>query len=300
VQHFTTLVAQRYSSHALAAHHGWLRLAWIEQLRGRLDQAQQQVAGLLQFHQEQEQLHLLALVHSFQARLALQQGDIASAGQWAEVTPLPPPKGPLFIFELPLLTRAKVRLAQGTPASLAQALSDLGQLREVAEFTHNTFRLIEILAVQALVEAAQGQTETALTTLQRAVLLAQPERYLRTFLDLVPALARLLYTLAQRNVATDYLGQVLAAFPASLAQTDPAQQVRRAAQTQLIEPLSERESEVLLYLQQGLPNKAIARTLNISALTVKKHTISLYQKLGVQSRQQAVAKARALGILPQS
>jgi len=300
VQHFTTLVEKRYSSNILTAHNSWLGLAWIEQVRGRFDEAQQQVASLLQFDQEQDQLHLLALVHSFQARLALQRGDVASAGQWAEVTPLPPPKGPLFIFELPLLTRAKVRLAQGTPASLTQALSDLAQLREVAEFTHNTFRLIEILAVQALVEAAQGQTEVALATLQRAVLLAQPERYLRTFVDLGPAMARLLYALTQRNIATDYLGQVLAAFPPSLAQTDPAQQVRRTAQSQLIEPLSERESEVLLYLQQGLANKAIARTLNISALTVKKHTISLYQKLGVQSRQQAVARARALGILPQS
>jgi LuxR family maltose regulon positive regulatory protein len=65
----------------------------------------------------------------------------------------------------------------------------------------------------------------------------------------------------------------------------------------LVEPLTERESEVLLYLKQGLSNKAIAHTLNISALTVKKHTINLYQKLGVNSRQQANVKAQALGIL---
>ncbi len=300
VQHFTWLVEQRYSSNILAVHDSWVRLAWLEQVQGRLDQAQQHMAGLLQFHQEQGNLHFLPLVDAFQARLALHQGDVATAVRWVEVSHLPPPRWSLISFDRPVLTHAKIRLAQGVPADLVQALGNLAQLREVAEFTHNTLRLVEILAVQALVEAAQGETEVALATLQRAVLLAKPARCIRTFVDLGPPLARLLYALTKRDIEAEYLGQVLAAFPPSLALTDPAQQVRRTTQTQLIEPLSERESEVLLYLQQGLANKAIAHVLNISALTVKKHTISLYQKLGVQSRQQAVARARALGILPQS
>jgi LuxR family maltose regulon positive regulatory protein len=104
--------------------------------------------------------------------------------------------------------------------------------------------------------------------------------------------------LAARGVEAEYLGRVLAAFPPTTGATDAAQQIRRAAQAHLIEPLTERESEVLLYLKQGLSNKAIARTLDISALTVKKHTIHLYQKLGINSRQQAIARAKSLGILP--
>lgn len=297
-RHFMELIDQRYISYSLAIHNGWQQFAWLEQMQGRPDQAQQQVAALLKFHHEQGNLAFLPVMHSFQARLALQQGDLASALRWAQAVNLDPPLGPLIDFELPLLTHAKILLAESSPTSLAQALNDLAQLRQVAEFTHNTIRLIEILAVQALVEAAQGETEPALATLQRSVLLAKPGRCIRTFVDLGPALAGLLYALAKRGIETEYLGELLAAFPASLQTLDPAQQVRRTAQAQLIEPLTERESEVLLHLQHDLPNKVIARKLNISALTVKKHTVSLYQKLSVQSRQQAVARARALGILP--
>ncbi|MFN8487451.1 MAG: LuxR C-terminal-related transcriptional regulator [Caldilineaceae bacterium] len=295
--HWATLRDLRYSTNPLAIHNGWLRLAWLEQMKGCPGQAQAQVAALIQFHHEQGNLAFLPLVYSFQARLALQQADLAAALRWAETVTLDPMRGPLVQIELPLLTHAKILLAHGAPASLAQAHLDLAPLREVAEFTHNTIRLIEILTVQARIEAAQGQTEVALATLHRAVLLAKPGRCLRTFVDLGPTLAGLLYALAKRNIETDYLGEVLAAFPPSIATTDPAQTIRRMAQARLIEPLTERESEVLLHLQTGTSNKIIARELSISVLTVKKHTISLYQKLGVQSRQQAVARARALGIL---
>ncbi|MBX3011293.1 MAG: hypothetical protein KF832_07285, partial [Caldilineaceae bacterium] len=209
----------------------------------------------------------------------------------------PPVPEVMVTLDLPPLTRTKIFLAAGLPAMVVEARAALGQLRQVAEATHNTMRLIEILAVQALCEASQGETETALRILQGALLLAKSGCFSRTFVDLGPPLANLLYQLAVRGVETLMIGQLLAAFPPSTDTTDPAQQVRRAAQAHLIEPLTERESEILLHLAQGLSNKLIARTLHISPLTVKKHTVHLYQKLAVKSRQQAVARARALGIL---
>jgi LuxR family maltose regulon positive regulatory protein len=116
--------------------------------------------------------------------------------------------------------------------------------------------------------------------------------------DLGPALAGLLYQLVTRGVEPDYLGEVLTAFPPLPGAADRAQQIRQVTQVKLIEPLTERESEILLCLHKELPNKTIADALKISLLTVKRHTTNLYQKLGVETRKQAVSRARSLGILP--
>lgn len=297
-RHFTALVDLRYRTHVLGAHYGWLGLAWTRQAQGDLDQAHQQVTALRHFHHEMNNLTFLPTIYSFQARLALQQGDGAAAQRWAQAINLSPPQGPLVMFEIPHITRAKVMVSSHPAPSGAETLAELAQLLQMAESTHNTMRQIELLSLYALAEAAQGERELALATLQRAVVLAMPGGFIRTFVDQGPLLAGLLYELAARGVEAEYLGHVLAAFPPTAGASDPAQQIRRAAQAHLIEPLTERESEVLLHLGQKRSNKAIARALDISALTVKKHTIHLYQKLGVNSRQQAVARARALGILP--
>jgi ATP/maltotriose-dependent transcriptional regulator MalT len=111
-------------------------------------------------------------------------------------------------------------------------------------------------------------------------------------------MAGLLYQLAEERVAPKYVRQVLAAFPEARAEGDPVRQIRQASRSALVEPLTRRESEILLLLARHLTNQEIADTLVISSLTVKKHTINIYQKLGVNSRAQAVAQARALGILP--
>ncbi len=297
-RHFAALVDLRYRTHVLSVHYGWLGLAWTQQAQGDFDQAQQQVTALRRFHHEMNNLAFLPTIHSFQARLELQQSDWTAAWRWAQAAKLSPPQEPLIMFEIPHITRAKVMVSMASATSGAETLAELAQLRQVAEATHNTMRQIELLTLYALTEAAQGETELALATLQRAVVLAKPGGFIRTFVDQGPLLAGLLYELAARGVEAEYLGEVLAAFPSTAGAADPAQHIRRAAHAHLIEPLTERESEVLLHLSQKLSNKAIARDLNISALTVKKHTIHLYQKLGVNSRQQAVARARSLGILP--
>jgi LuxR family maltose regulon positive regulatory protein len=179
---------------------------------------------------------------------------------------------------------------------VAEALAMLEQLRQVAETTHNIMRLIEILALQALAASARGRADQALAILERAARLAAPGRFIRTFVDLGPRLAGLLHQLAARGVETEYLGQVLAAFAVTVA--GPAQHDRRAAQAALVEPLTERELDVLALLAARRSNKEIAQALTISPLTVRTHTTHIFQKLGVNSRRQAVARARALGLLP--
>jgi LuxR family maltose regulon positive regulatory protein len=135
--------------------------------------------------------------------------------------------------------------------------------------------------------------EPALTALGHALSLAEPGGFVRVFVDEGQPMARLLYATAARGIAPQYTGKLLAAFP----DAEPAARPRQP-KVQMIEPLSERELEVLQLIAEGLSNKEIAQQLVLSLPTVKWHTSNIYGKLAVRNRTQAVAKARTLGILP--
>jgi LuxR family maltose regulon positive regulatory protein len=126
---------------------------------------------------------------------------------------------------------------------------------------------------------------------------AEPEGYVRLFVDAGLPVARLLYQAIEHNIAPDYARRLLAAFPRTnwSPQPERAQIARR--REDLIEPLSERELEVLRLIDQGLSNSEIAAKLMLSTGTVKVHTHNIFGKFGVSSRTQAVNKARALGLL---
>ena len=132
--------------------------------------------------------------------------------------------------------------------------------------------------------------------LHRALALAEPRGFIRIFVDEGPPMARLLYEALSRGIAPDYVRQLLAAFP------DAEPEQRDSSDTQipesdLIEPLSERELEVLALLADGLTNREIASRLFLALNTVKAHTGNIYGKLDVHNRTQAVARARTLGLL---
>jgi LuxR family maltose regulon positive regulatory protein len=296
--HFAAAVALRYQLHALAVHNSWLGLAWVQQAQGESAAARQQSAALRQFHHEQSNLALLPATHAFQSRLALQQGDQAAAARWAQAVNLEPVRGPLVQFELPQLTYSKICLAQGGAVRVTAALHALAELRQVAEHTHNTPRQVELLALQALAEAQQGEPELALTTLHRAVVLAKPGHFVRTFVDLGPQLAVLLEQLAARGVETEYLVQVIAALSTTKTTRQPGQPSQPERQAHLLEALTERELEVLALLARRFSNQEIGQALFISPLTVRTHASNLYQKLGANTRKAAVARARELGLLP--
>jgi LuxR family maltose regulon positive regulatory protein len=182
--------------------------------------------------------------------------------------------------------------------SLLEAIGLLERLLQAAEEGGRTGSVIEILVLQALAHHVQGDIPAALVPLERALRLAEPEGYVRIFVDDGPAMAHLLLEAAARGILPDYTGKLLAAFEAEQQKrvVEPPLPTAPAAQP-LIEPLSQRELEVLRLFKTELPGPEIADELVIGLSTLRTHTKSIYSKLNVNSRRAAVNRAVELGLI---
>jgi LuxR family maltose regulon positive regulatory protein len=160
---------------------------------------------------------------------------------------------------------------------------------------------IELLALQALALQGQGKTTEALAVVRRTLSLAEPEGYARVFLDEGVPMTELLRLAARNGIAVDYVRELLAAFEAGTnderQRTKPSVSSSVVGPSSLIEPLSERELEVLQLIANGLSNREIADRLTITVGTAKRHASNIYAKLDVHSRVQAVARAQELCLL---
>jgi LuxR family maltose regulon positive regulatory protein len=304
-EHFAAVVRQPYLSYGLCYVNSACGLALTHQARGRPEQAREVVETAVAFALETGNTTLLAVALAFQAELALMQGQIAVAGQQAARFDPVPPLSPMYGLSSPHLTLVKVWLAQNTPASRRQAADLLSQAQAFCESTHTTRFLIEALALQALLHDVEGDEPAALAAtaaLERAIALAEPGGFIRLFVDLGPPMARLLAELHHRDVAPEYIAHILAAFEtmddadAGIADAGPSSLVLRPP-SDLVEPLTPRELEVLALLDRHLTNKEIAVELVISYGTVKTHTLNIYRKLDVRKRREAVARAKDLNLL---
>jgi LuxR family maltose regulon positive regulatory protein len=231
---------------------------------------------------------------AWQARMWLKQGRLDAASKWGMERGLDPAQEPMYLREMEYIVLTRILIREGR---LQEAMNLLSRLLEGAESGERTSRVIEILILQALAMQAQGDMNRSMGALARGLALAEPLGFVRTFLDEGPPLARLLYEAAARGVAADYTQRLLGAFP--LPEAEGATLSRpQAPASHLVEPLSEREINVLQHIAEGLTNREIAARLFISVNTVKAHTRNIYGKLAVNNRMQAVSKAKAFGILP--
>jgi LuxR family maltose regulon positive regulatory protein len=221
--------------------------------------------------------------------LWLAQDRLRAAVNWADSTLQAGvlPDGP--DGEPVRLTLGRVLIVKGDVSSRERALALLDPLLQAAEGEGRVGVLIEALALRALADWGSGERAGALTSLERALRLAEPEGYVRRFADLGLPMDRLLQEARSRAVLPEYVAALLAAGGAGLL---PA-----AGETALPEPLSPRELEVLRLIAAGLTNREIAEKLFLSPETVKKHSASIYAKLGVGHRTEAVARARSLDLL---
>jgi LuxR family maltose regulon positive regulatory protein len=184
-------------------------------------------------------------------------------------------------------------IAQDQPDEAAKLL---GHLLIVAEKGDRTASMIEILILQALSHQKQGKTDQSMFALKRALTLAEPEGFIRIFVDEGPPMAQLLYEALSHGIAPDYVQQLLRSFPVEETEKPNTPQPH-GPNSELIEPLSEREIEVLQLIAQGLSNREVGDRLYLTLNTVKAHSRTIYSKLGVNNRTQAVAKARSLRII---
>jgi LuxR family maltose regulon positive regulatory protein len=224
-----------------------------------------------------------------QARLSLIQGDLAAATQWAQESSLSPDDEPSFQYLLEYSVLSRILAAQGAPD---RALALLDKLLDVAERASAGLPVIEFLLLKALSLHQQGRTEQARVVLARALELAEPEGLVRTFVDKGAPVGALLQEAARAGISGDYARKLLRALD------KPTQTVSKEPPGQpLIEALSERELEVLRFLDTHLTTPQIAEELVVSRHTVRTHIKHIYEKLGAHSRADAVQRARELGLL---
>jgi LuxR family maltose regulon positive regulatory protein len=234
---------------------------------------------------------------ALEAQARLEQGDLAAATRWAEAAGLNPADAPNHWYDAVYFTYVRILLAQNRPQ---EARTLLATMEHAAQQSGRHRKLITIYLQQALVQSALGQEQQALAHVENALRLAAPEGYRRAFLDEGWAVRDLLTKV--RPAAPDFVDDLLDAFADEGPKTKdesirPSSTVLRPPQGALVEPLSERELEILRLIAAGRSNPEIAELLYLSLNTVKWHVKNLYSKLSVHNRVEAVARAQDLGLL---
>ena len=273
---------------------GYVALARVRQAQGDADGAQDMLRHADELARASEAAWIVSPVAACRVWLWLSSAgaSLDAVARWAQQYGVDDELSYLREVEHIAVARALIALGQSH-----EALGWLARLNEAARAGGRTGRMIEILSLQALAFQSQGDRNQAMAALERALTMAEPEGYVRTFVDEGAPMAALLHRAASRGVAPAYVSKLLDALdaeaPMRRGSTGPASPVTQP----LEEPLSERELEVLRLIADGLSNRDIAQQLVLATGTVKKHTNNIFTKLGVRSRTQAVSQARELGLL---
>ena len=278
---------------------GYLALARLKQARGDL-------MGALELIEQAERLQPenVAQAAAYRVRFWLAQADqdadyLAASVRWAQERQIELDDGERSDEERLALVRLLVAQRRARPFSgqldLQPLLHYLERQFDVADRIGNTERAIEVLVLQAMALQAQGDTPQALAALQRALALTEPEGFIRLFVDEGRHMATLLCEAAIHGIAPSYVDKLLASFESLKRERVETASPGSRAQP-LVEPLTRRELEVLRFIATGASNREIAEALVIAVNTLKKHITSIYGKLGVNNRTQAVIRARELGL----
>jgi LuxR family maltose regulon positive regulatory protein len=195
--------------------------------------------------------------------------------------------------DVEFLTLARVLIAQ---KKLDEGLALLKRISEVSDEIGKKHTSLRAIILQAIVLFLQEDIDKAMDRIELALTLSEAGEYIQIFVDEGPPMARLLYEALSREISPEYVQKLLAAFP----DVEPEKDIMSkpfVSDSEWIEPLSEREIEVLQLIAEGLSRQEIASELFLTLNTVKTHARNIYSKLGVNNQMQAVGKARGLGLL---
>ncbi|MEZ0578520.1 LuxR C-terminal-related transcriptional regulator [Nocardioides sp. MH1] len=244
-------------------------------------------------------------LHATRARLLAASGHLDAAVTWARERGLSASDELGYLREYEHLTLARILLAQhratGDEAALRDASALLNRLLDAAEAASRAGTVLEIEVLRAVALQASGHVEDAMKALDGAVELAEPQHWRRYLLDSGPGVAQLLQQFADRRPPSPFVRDIIARCanePATAALA--ARASAPTAREKLLDPLSDRELDVLRLLASDLDGPAIARELVVSLNTVRTHTKHIYTKLEVNSRRAAVSRAHQLGLLSRS
>jgi LuxR family maltose regulon positive regulatory protein len=276
---------------------GYLNLARVKQAHGDFSGAFAALDEML-MHTRDMMPAAPSLAESMRAWLWLRQGRLEKVEQWAHRLGWQTSQDITIGNEADLVMLARLFIAQN---KLPDALALLQRLVASTESSGHWTSHLSAQLWQAVALETQDKAREARQALALVLHRAEPEGYVRLFVDAGLPVARLLYQAIEHDLSPDYARRLLAAFPQTdwLPQLDRGTPPDRPTPTteDLIEPLSDRELEVLRLIDQGLSNSEIAAKLVLSTGTVKVHSHNIFSKLGVSNRTQAVSKARALGLI---
>lgn len=257
-------------------------LARLKLAQGDLAGAADLLARSSQSARQRNFMGRLPEVGAAQILVLLRQGNLAAAAHLAQTNALP-------------LSQARVYLAQGDPSA---ALAVLEEWREQAETRGWQDERLKAMVLQALALRAAGAQESAVQLLIEALAIAEPAGCIRLFLDEGAPMAQLLSQAQTLGRMPDYIGKLLALWQAEEPEDEDAPPLSAQSRVQpLVEPLSQRELEILQLIAQGRSNQEISEQLVLALGTVKGHNRNIFGKLQVQRRTEAVARARELGLL---
>ncbi|HEV3485454.1 MAG TPA: LuxR C-terminal-related transcriptional regulator [Vicinamibacterales bacterium] len=285
-----------------AAHKGnklrWgTAMARVCEARGDLDGALDRLDEAERY-ERRDPLPRVRPIPAMKARIRIAQGRTDVAMNWVGKAKLAVDDDLSYLREFEHVTLARVLIAQHGAAGDRRFVNDavrlLERLRSAAETGGRRGSVIEILVLHALAQHALGNLRGALESLTQALTLAEPDGYLRVFMDEGTRMRELLRHAISRGLAGAYTRRVLAALDAPPQPVAPSCGSTVAG---LVQPLTTREHEVLRLIAAGLRNQEIAEHLSISAATVKRHIANAYGKLGVGHRTEALARATELKLL---
>jgi LuxR family transcriptional regulator, maltose regulon positive regulatory protein len=273
------------------------RFIFSQVLLARLKLARRDVAGAAAMLAEAEQsvrqnnfLQRMPGVAAAQVMVLLRRGNVAAAADLAQT------------YELPT-SQARVFLAQGDASKALAVLEPLRRQMEEKGWQDERLKVMVLQAVarHAVASQADSEKDQAVRLLGDALALAEPGGFIRLFVDEGAPMAQLLSEAAARGMAPDYIGKLLAAFQGVTDDkgeaTKLSSSIMRSGLSSLVEPLSQRELEILKLITQGLSNREIGERLFLALDTVKGHNHRIFDKLQVQRRTEAIARARELGLL---